>query len=242
MGTSRCQAIPRNSDPAIPAEAAGERISQVVKKENEMSQPHTNPVPLAMSQVDQGAVVLARAFQHDPLMNFLYPESTRTPDSPARFYQATIRMGLLYGEVQTTRAMESLAVWVSPGNTDFSFGQMIRSGFVTAILYAGLRKLGRFMRMANYVEKVNKPILERPHWHLMMIGVEPSQQGKGLGGILLQPMLARADAEGLPCMLESGNERNLAFYKRHGFEVAAQDEIPNGGPPFWVMVREAGQR
>lgn len=206
-----------------------------------MSQPQPNPVLLAMGRAEQGAALLARAFQHDPLMNFLYPDITKNAHSPARFYQATIRMGLLYGEVQATPAMEGVAVWVSPGKADFGFGQLFRTGFITAVLFSGLRTFGRFLKMANYVEKVNKPILARPHWHLMMIGVEPSQQGKGLGGMLLQPMLARADAEGLPCMLESGNERNLAFYKRLGFEVVAHHEIPNGGPQLWVMVREPGR-
>ncbi len=191
--------------------------------------------------MEQGTAVLARAFQHDPLMNFLYPNSATLPDSPARFYQATLRMGLAYGEVHTTPIMEGVAVWISPGNADFGFGPLLRCGFVTAVLLAGLRSLGRFMRMANYMEKVNKPILARPHWHLMMIGIQPSRQGQGLGSTLLQPMLDRADAEEIPCMLESGNERNLPFYQRHGFEVAAHHQIPKGGPEVWVMVREPRQ-
>lgn len=71
-------------------------------KENERSQVDLAHTLHTMSQVEQGTGVLARAFQHDPLMNFLYPDSIRIPDSPARLYRATIRMGLLYGEVQTT--------------------------------------------------------------------------------------------------------------------------------------------
>jgi predicted N-acetyltransferase YhbS len=74
-----------------------------------------------------------------------------------------------------------------------------------------------------------------------MLGVEPSQQGRGLGGVLMQPILARADAEGVPCLLESMNERNLTFYKRHGFEVTAHGQIPNEGPQIWVMLREPGR-
>ncbi len=197
---------------------------------------------LAKSRVELAAHVLARAFQHDPLMNFLYPDSSRYPESPSRFYQANIQMGMLNGEVQTTAAMEGVAVWISPGNSDFSVGTLLKSGFLTAILFAKPRTWIRFIKMANHIEKANKPILARPHWHLMMIGIEPSRQGQGLGGTLLQPMLSRADAEGMPCMLESGNERNLKFYKRYGFEIALQDQIPNGGPRFWVMVREPGQQ
>lgn len=203
-----------------------------------MSQTLTISKTFPMSQMDQGVEILAKSFQHDPLMAYLYTDIAKNLYSPTRFYQATIRMGMLYGEVQATPAMDGLAVWVGPGNTDFGFGQLFRTGFITAVLLAGLGAMGRFMKMANYVEEINKPILERPHWHLMFIGVKPSQQGKGIGGALLRSMLERADAENLPCMLESGNERNLYFYRRHGFEIATHDQIPNGGPKFWLMVRE----
>ena len=205
-------------------------------------QQNTTITQLAAAQLDEAAAVLSRAFQHDPLLHYLYPNIAKAPESPARFYQATIRLGLRQGVVQATPGMEGVAVWISPGNTDFSFGVLFRTGFMTAVLSAGLRSLGRFMKMASYMEEVNKPITDRLHWHLMMLGVEPAMQGNGLGGILMQPILARADAESFPCILESGNERNLNFYRRYGFEEAALVQIPDGGPQVWVMVREPGQR
>ncbi len=33
-----------------------------------------------------------------------------------------------------------------------------------------------------------------PHWYLVVLGVKPCQQGRGLARALLEPMLARADA------------------------------------------------
>jgi ribosomal protein S18 acetylase RimI-like enzyme len=46
---------------------------------------------------------------------------------------------------------------------------------------------------------------------------------------LLAHLLARIDADGMPAYLESSNQRNLALYGRHGFEVTAEVAIP-GGP------------
>ena len=69
------------------------------------------------------------------------------------------------------------------------------------------------------------------------LGVEPSEQGKGIGGVLMQPILMRAGAEGLPCYLETENERNVPFYERHGFEVVSDGEVPKRGLRVWAMVR-----
>ena len=45
-----------------------------------------------------------------------------------------------------------------------------------------------------------------------------------------------ADDAGVNCYLESGNERNLSFYLRHGFEVAEEVQVPDG-PRVWGMLR-----
>ena len=34
-------------------------------------------------------------------------------------------------------------------------------------------------------------------------------------------------------------ERNVTFYKNHGFDVVVEGDLPNGGPYFWTMTREA---
>jgi ribosomal protein S18 acetylase RimI-like enzyme len=78
---------------------------------------------------------------------------------------------------------------------------------------------------------------DRSHWYLFILGTEPAAQGRGLGSALLSQMLARVDADGMPAYLESSNERNLALYGRHGFEITGEVAIP-GGPRIWPMWRE----
>ncbi len=87
---------------------------------------------------------------------------------------------------------------------------------------------------------MHRQLVDGPHWYLWALGVAPERQGQGIGGALLAPILARADAEGLPCYLETQTEANVAFYARRGFEVLAADELP-GQPvsvPMWYMARE----
>ena len=74
------------------------------------------------------------------------------------------------------------------------------------------------------------------HLYLAVLGVEPVRQGGGLGSTLIQPGLGLCDGEGLAAYLETGNERNLAFYGRHGFDVTGELTLPKG-PPVWLMRR-----
>ena len=205
----------------------------------EISQSEKSAVLLSSSQVEQGAEVLARAMQHAPDMRYFIGGDDRKLDKAAlQFYQSVIRIGLLYGEVYTMPSMEGIAVWVNPENTSFSFGSLFRTGFLRATLSMGIGPLRRFISSSSYVEKLQKQTISGPRWTLVYLGVESTHRGKGIGGILIQPILARADGDGLPCYVESADDRNLTFYKRHGFDIVKEGQVPNGGPQVWIMVRE----
>jgi GNAT superfamily N-acetyltransferase len=68
-----------------------------------------------------------------------------------------------------------------------------------------------------------------PHWYLPLMGVDPSQQGKGFGSALLQHTLIQVDRDNRLAYLESSNPRNIPLYKRHGFELLGS--IQSGTSP-----------
>jgi ribosomal protein S18 acetylase RimI-like enzyme len=77
------------------------------------------------------------------------------------------------------------------------------------------------------------------HWYLAVLGTDPSRWRRGIGSRLLDPVLAKAEAEGLPSYLETQAERNLAFYGKHGFEVTEELRVPGCPLPLWTMWRPA---
>jgi ribosomal protein S18 acetylase RimI-like enzyme len=80
-------------------------------------------------------------------------------------------------------------------------------------------------------------VMPDPHWLLWSIGIAPECQGQGLGSALLQPMLARLDADGTPCFLETANEPNVPFYQRRGFRVVDVSTIAGSACQIWTMRR-----
>ena len=55
-----------------------------------------------------------------------------------------------------------------------------------------------------------------------------------------EPVLTKADAQGVPCYLETQTEGNVAFYRKRGFDTVLEEREPVGDLPIWFMVRPPG--
>lgn len=203
-----------------------------------MSRPDAAAVLLDRSRADQAAAVLARALEDDPFQRHLLAERAGTPRFSTSLFRANIEIGLLYGEVYTTETLQGVAIWGSPEHADLTPRQLWKSGFLTASLSMGVTAFTKLIRAAVFVDTLKRRTISHPHWTLHVLGVDPTQQGSGIGGKLLRPVLSRADTTGTHCYLETTNERNQSFYRRHGFELAGNEVLPMGGPPIRIMVRE----
>jgi ribosomal protein S18 acetylase RimI-like enzyme len=95
------------------------------------------------------------------------------------------------------------------------------------------------LRRLTALAEVDAHHPREPHWYLAVLGTDPAHQGRGFGSAVMEPVLARADEEGLGCYLESSKESNVAFYARHGFRVTQELDLAKGaGPRLWLMWRD----
>lgn len=200
-----------------------------------------NTVLLQQQQLDEAGEMLGRAFYDDPLMVYVLPDDEKRRRLLPWFMSTGARFGLRNGEVHTTPdKIEGAAVWVPPAGLPISNMRMIMAGMWLVPFKAGLAVTRRFMGVMDLLEKHHEQDVPAQHWYLMILGVEPERQGQGVGGRLIQPVLARADSDQLPCYLETMKEINVTFYRKHGFAVVSEGEIPDeGGPHYWTMRRDA---
>lgn len=201
------------------------------------------PIRLDAQHFKQASAVMSRAFQNDPVWKYLLPDDARRLRSLPSFFSILVRYSLRYGEVYTTPDLEGVACWLPPGNTTPAFGRLLRIGFREASLglelgWAGFR---RYTAMEDYCDTIHKRSVAGQHWYLWGLGVDPSCQGHGIGGMLIQPVLARAASSGLPCYLETSNARNVPFYRKYGFTVVSEGVVPKSQLPVWAMLRSPHQ-
>jgi GNAT superfamily N-acetyltransferase len=196
------------------------------------------PIPLVADQHKQACEVLARAFHNDPLWKYLVPDETRRAQALSLSMNILVRYSLLYGKIYTTPTLDGVACWLPPSETTPSFSRLVRIGIRSVPFQLGWTGFRRYLAIENYCGEVHKSIVPGTHWYLWGLGVMPSLQGLGIGGMLMQPVLALAEIDRLSCYLETMNEKNVSFYEKHGFKVVSDGEVPRHKLRIWAMLQE----
>ena len=181
------------------------------------------------------ASLLARAFYDDPVFTWFFArEHDRVARMERFFAKIVLEPSVLpHGRVDVLDDMSGAALWLAPGAPQPSLTDQLRLLPHAVRIYG--RDTVRALRWAAALEKVHP---HEPCWFLWFVGVESDRRGAGLGGDLMRPVLERCDADGALAYLEATSPRNRRLYERHGFEVAAEIQLPFGSPPFWAMWRE----
>ncbi len=156
------------------------------------------------------------------------------------FFEWGLGQGLAHGHVDQAGECQAGAVWLRP------------PGHPTPGLLEELAMLPRFVTVTGWAGMARARAVQAamarhfpraPHWYLAFLGVHPQAQGRGLGSLLLRHHLARIDAENAAAWLETARPRNVALYRRHGFEVVAtfrpDPPYDDGGPEIYGMWRPA---
>ena len=172
---------------------------------------------------------LGAAFAADPPLSFLLGGEGREQQLRA-YFRALIP---LYGAPWISEGPAGAALWVPPGDWPLPATAQL------AVLPALARVFAPHWRRAlGALRALERHHIPEPHWYLDYVGIEPAGHGRGAASALLEPVLARADADRAPAYLNASSARSRDLYLRHGFVVLSELRLPFGGPPLWRMRRE----
>jgi ribosomal protein S18 acetylase RimI-like enzyme len=178
------------------------------------------------------ARVQARAFFDDPLQMWALPDASTRLSILERVFELLSRYSSVpRGESYTDASLATAAFWVPPG----PYVLDREAAEAMAPMLDMLGDANERFRAAEDVMREHRPT--ELHFYLQGLGTDPPRQGEGLATAVMQPVLDRCDAEGIPAYLESTKERNVGFYESHGFAVTGREQIARGGPQLWLMWR-----
>lgn len=193
--------------------------------------------PLEKADVREAAAVLGRAFHDNPGVRAILPddapeERTRIVETGMRGFARATRLA---GEASVIK-QQGKVVAVSLAYPPGAYPPPIWAELIIAsgALRAGARRALRFARVDVFMRKRH---LRDPHFYLWVLGVEPEQQGRGLGSALLDALDAKANAARMPCYLETDKPSSVRLYQKHGYVVQSEGQPSSMGFTLWFMQR-----
>ena len=183
-------------------------------------------------EVPQVARALARAFSADPVFQWAVPAGDRREGMLAPFFSLFAETLLIYDEIYTDESLSAAALWTPP--TGKSPPDEVAEEFGGRMEKIAGVDAERMLEISKLIDEHHP---EGSYYFLQFMGVEPEQQGRGIGSAVMRPILERCDREGARAYLDATSERNKRLYERHGFK-AEGPYAPEGGPPLFPMWRE----
>lgn len=199
--------------------------------------PQPEVVLLDATRTADAGLVIARAFRDDPLQRYGLPDRAADEALSPLMFEALVRGSLASSDIWTTPALEGVAVWRRPvGGPDSPAAAPAADDPDALGNIIGPEAAGRFVQFFEAIGPVHHEVVPGPHWYLAIVAVDPGSQGRGIGGALVRRGLEDAARDGLPAYLETGTERNVAFYVGLGFNVVHDSVDAESGLRWWALL------
>lgn len=197
--------------------------------------PAVRPVRLATrADVPRMAATLAAAYPDYRWTSWALPEDGRAQRLSrwAELWGGLVPV--LAGTAWVTDDCASVAAWVAPDTGPLAAD-------LQAVVDRDLpRVFGARQPVVLASERLGAPGRPaEPHWWLHAVGTRPSARHRSLGAAVLQPVLDRCDAEGVPAAATVYTSTVVRWLERVGFAVSHSTRTAvDHELPVWTLVRQ----
>jgi ribosomal protein S18 acetylase RimI-like enzyme len=200
-------------------------------------------VPLHRDLIGPASEMLTKSFFHDSKLCSVIPDEAERRERARHLFEFEIRYGLNYGMVYTTSpSLEGLAVWLPSEKSEITFWRAFRSGGMRLQGGLGKENMQRLMAFSDAVDRLHKKHAPNKHCYLFFIGIDPGFQGRKMASRLIRPVLGRLDHLGMPCYLNTQNEKNIPIYQHFGFDIVEQLVLPGTEILHTGMLRKPADK
>jgi ribosomal protein S18 acetylase RimI-like enzyme len=187
----------------------------------------------------QAAGILSRSHADFPAFRHTYPDPRQRDRRITAAMSAMAREVTRRGEGYLARVrglVVGAALWFAPESPSRDGWDRVR--WAATMLPEALVGRRRYREFAAVGSALAREAATEDGWYLHALGVDPRQQGRGIGSRLMAPALEAADARGLTCALHTSDPANVGFFVRFGFVVVDPlHPVVPGGPAYLRMRR-----
>jgi GNAT superfamily N-acetyltransferase len=206
--------------------------------------PMTAIEPATPAQAYRIARVIADAFHGLEVGAWLVPDPRERARVFPAYFEILVEHAIAHGTVHVTAELTAAAVWLpyTPGGgpeIDDYDGRVLR---VCQPYAARFHLLETALAVAHPSGPGHEADPEPECDHLLLLGVAPDRQRRGLGSALLAYHHKGLDRRGVPAYLEASSARSRDLYLRHGYRPHGNPITVPGAPDptMWPLWRAPG--
>ncbi|WP_232229130.1 GNAT family N-acetyltransferase [Paenibacillus zanthoxyli] len=188
--------------------------------------------------------LMSRAFAKDPLFTHLFGDSVldRTASSHVTAFVSFMfdKSFLLNEEVWGYFENESLlGAYIVEKPHESKLQNMKGLLLIGRLIPLLFQMSGQTLSLLNsYMRVTRSAAPPLTHHYLIMIAVQPEDQGKGIGKVLLKHLLntVNKDTKSHGVALDTENKENINWYRKFGFTLSNETQIDN--LPVYCMFHQ----
>ena len=166
--------------------------------------------------------ILHKSFKDNQSTNFVIRQDHKKDKRIKILLEYSYAKGEQHGKIYLSPDQHACAIVLFPEQEKTTLKGLY---YMLKLLFGsiGLFRVGKIMNREKTI-KQHHP--DHEFIHLWYLGVNPEQQGKGLGTELMNHILEESKKIHKPIFLETSNEKNFQFYERLGFKrIAEMDDL-----------------
>jgi hypothetical protein len=159
--------------------------------------------------------ILTLAFDQNKSVNYVVKQGNDRVERIRQLMAYSFEYCKEFGEVYKSDDGKAFALTLYPERKRTT----LKSIMWDAQLAANVIGLRRVMQVLNRESLIKKHHPKQLITYLWFIGVEPGQQGQGVGSKLLKDVINMNEKNKRPIYLETSVDKNLSWYESFGFEI-----------------------
>ena len=164
---------------------------------------------------DKGLVtdILLRSFVDNKSVNYIIKQDDKKEQRIKGLIEYSFDICNLFGDVFISDDRNACALIVVPERKKITVRSILLD-IKMALSVTGFANIKKAIRRESEIKKIHPAV---SLYYLWFIGVEPSQQGRGIGSKLLNEIIQKALSENRTICLETSTLKNIPWYEKHGF-------------------------
>ena len=159
--------------------------------------------------------ILTKSFDDNKSVNYVVKQDEKRQERIRGLMDYSFDVCNAFGEVWLADDNQACALILHPDKKRTT-PDAIMWDVKLALSVIGLTRVGQVLGRESKIKAFHP---KEPFSYLWFIGVRPEDQNSGKGSRLLNEVIEYSERNNRPIYLETSVDRNLPWYKKHGFEI-----------------------